>query len=60
MSKLSARLIRGQMLTGQVVTVLGHPEYIGLAFAYLRPIPPTLLPDRMRGVLVEIALDTEA
>ena len=54
-----ALLIRGERLTGQGWAVLDDPDYTADVFSRLRPTAPTWLPGRMKGVLVEIALDVQ-
>ena len=52
-------LIRGERLTGQALAILDDPDYTADVFSRLRPTAPTWLPGRMKGVLVEIALDAQ-
>jgi hypothetical protein len=51
--------IRGQRLTGQALAILDDAAYTEAVFARLRPTAPTWLPGRMRGVLLQITLDSE-
>ncbi|MBH79181.1 MAG: hypothetical protein CMQ49_01560 [Gammaproteobacteria bacterium] len=51
-------LIKGEDLTGRARAVLDDPAYTEDVFSRLRPTAPTWLPGRMRGVLLEIVLDT--
>ena len=52
-------LIQGARLAGRARAVTTDPGYRDAVFARLRPTAPAWLPERMKGVLVEISLAGE-
>lgn len=48
--------LKGAVLSGHAVAITNDPEYRDEIFTRLRPTAPTWLPERMKGVLIKIAV----